>query len=153
MGFCEALTIEDLQKKLDLQLVDVYTAIAQRYLTIEWDQLVSAAALVSRPNQPLKGLTLESILFSGRYGPLLAELALGIAPTDRILLAAGAAWRKSESLPHPFTVVGGFQAETPIRDLAEDESRVGVVWGRRARAPGQSYRNEQPTRLLNEEAK
>lgn len=133
-----SIAIGDLMTKLDLQLVEIYTAIAQKHLSIDWDKALSESAQVSKINQPLKGLSFESILSSGRYGGVLEQLALGIAPTDQQLLAAGATWRQAKVLPNAYSSIGGFQTQAPLRDLAEDELRAGTVWNRRDRAPGKA---------------
>ena len=140
-----SIAIRDLMTKLDLQLVEIYTAIAQKHLSIEWDSPLSDSAQVSKINQPLKGLSIESILSSGRYGGVLEQLALGIAPTDQQLLADGATWRQAKVLPNAYSSIGGFQAQTPFRSLAEDELRAGTVWDRRNRAPGKA--SEKRTQL------
>ena len=41
---------------LRIQLVEVYTAIAQKHLCINWNEPISEDALVSQPNHPLERL-------------------------------------------------------------------------------------------------
>ena len=77
---------------LNIQLVEVYTAIAQKHLCINWNEPVSEDSLVSQPNSPLERLSIEQVLSASRYGPALEQLAVGITPTDKRVLAAGKNW-------------------------------------------------------------
>jgi hypothetical protein len=134
----EVISIEQLMELLGLQLVEVYTAIAQRHLSIEWNFPLSINSLVSIMNKPFKGLSIDDILSSGGYGSLLEQLAMGIAPADKQLLAIGANWRQPSVEYLAFGAIGGFQKQKSLRDPKPDEYRVEKLWDRRYRAPGSS---------------
>ena len=133
-----AIPINQLMTLLNIQLVEVYTAIAQKHLCINWNEPVSEDSLVSQPNSPLERLSIEQVLSASRYGPALEQLAVGITPTDKRVLAAGKNWRSKKVDLNPFSFAGGFQREKALRDLTQDELRVGTLWSRRDRAPGKA---------------
>lgn len=130
-----AMPISALMEKAQLELRDIYTLIAKRQLTFDLNKPLSRASYVSLPNQPYKGITLETILCSTRYGDLLQKLALGHQPTDQSLLATAKNWRQSNNHADVWSVVGGFAELPPLRDA----SSSGFLRGpklRRAFAPG-----------------
>lgn len=130
-----AMSISTLMEKAQLELRDVYTLIAKRHLTFDLSKPLNRDSYVSLPNQPYKGITLEAILCSTRYGDLLQKLALGHQPTDQSLLAAAKNWRQSDNHADLWSVVGGFAELAPISDA----SSSGFLRGpklRRAFAPG-----------------
>lgn len=117
-----AKSIGEIKACAGLQLVDIWTLIAQRQLCIDWDKPLHAEeSLVSLPGQPYEGLKLENILRSTRFGGFLAELALGRQPTDKQLLADAAAWRQRDRPIGPFNFVGGFQGTSILRGLGDAE--------------------------------
>lgn len=140
-----AIPIKQLMELLKIQLVEVYTAIAQKHLCINWSEPVSEDSLVSHPNQPIERLSIEQVLSASRYGPALEQLAMGITPTDKRVLAAGKTWRSKKIELNAFSSTGGFQREKALRDLTQDELRVGTIWSRRDRAPGKAINQAIPT--------
>jgi hypothetical protein len=133
-----AISIANLMDLLELQLVEVYTAIAQKHLCIDWDKPLSKDVLISHTNKPLKGLSIEHLISSSRYGCLLEQLAMGDTPSDKRLLVAGTTWRQPKVQLNAFSSIGAFQREEAMRDLTESELRAGTVWSRRNRAPGKT---------------
>lgn len=115
-------SVGDIKACTGLQLVDIWSLIAQRHLCFDWDKPLHAEdSLVSLPGQPYEGLKLENILRSTRFGGFLAELALGRQPTDKQLLADAAAWRQRDRPVGPFNFVGGFPGAPSLRDLGDAE--------------------------------
>jgi hypothetical protein len=102
------LPISAVMQQANLELVDIYTLIARRHLCIDMSQPLNAESLVSLPNQPFKGLSLENILRSTRFGHLLERLALGHRPTDKPLMEAAKDWRQRRRPNGVFNFVGGF---------------------------------------------
>ena len=102
-----ALPISAVMQQAKLELVDIYTLIARRHLCIDMSQPLDAESLVSLPNQPFKGISLENILRSTRFGHLLERLALGHRPTDKPLVEAAKDWRQRRRPSGPFNFVGG----------------------------------------------
>lgn len=119
-----------------VDLAAIYTLLARRALCFDWRAPLDARTVVSLPDQPFEGLRLADILHSTRFGPLLAELALGRRPEDQPRLAAAAAWRPPRRAPGPFGFVGGPGGGVPLRDLDPAERLPGTPWRRRARVPG-----------------
>lgn len=119
-----------------VDLAAIYTLLARRELCFDWQAPLEARTVVPLPNQPFEGLRLADILHSTRFGPLLAELALGRRPEDQSRLAAAAAWRPPRRAPGPFGFVGGPGGGAPLRDLDPAERLPGTPWRRRARVPG-----------------
>jgi hypothetical protein len=130
------LPIPELKAKASLELVDVYTLIARRHLTFDWTTPLSQDTVVSLPDQPFEGLKLANILRATRFGPLLAELALGRGPTDQQLLADAKTWRQSRRPLGPFQFVGGFADGKPLCDLPDEKRIPRAPQHRRAHAPG-----------------
>ena len=104
----DPLTIIEIMQQASLELVDVYTLIARRHLCIDMSKALNVEAKVSLPNQPFKGLSLENILRSTRFGHLLERLALGYRPTDKPLMEAAKDWRQRRRPSGVFSVAGGF---------------------------------------------
>lgn len=130
-----AKTINQLLKHAPITLLDVYTLIARRYLCFDTSISLERDTQVSMPNQPFKGLSIESILRSTRYGDLLEKLAMGRVPSDQSMLAAAKNWRQINNHPTIWGVVGGFSEFAPIRHISE----IGFLRGaqyRRYYAPG-----------------
>jgi len=118
------LPIPDFLHTTGLQLVDLWTLIASKQVCFDWAvPLDLGTSLVSLPNHPFKGLHLEDVLRSTRFGGLLAELAMGRRPSDKCILADAATWRSADRPADPFQAVGGFQRRDPLRDLTEEELR------------------------------
>lgn len=131
------LSIPEFMALASLKLVDVWTLIAKRHICFDWAKpLDPHTTVISLPNQPFRGLKLEDILHSTRFGGLLAELAMGRRPTDQCLLADAATWRQHGHPLGPWNFVGGFQDEEPLRDLGEDEFIPRAAGRKRDRAPG-----------------
>ena len=133
-----AISIANLMDLLELELVEVYTAIAQKHLCIDWNLPLSKDSLISHTNKPLQGLSIEHLISSSRYGYLLEQLAMGDSPSNKRLLVAGTTWRQPKAQLNAFSSVGAFQREDAMRDLTKDELRAGTVWSRRNRAPGKA---------------
>jgi len=131
------LTISELKDRARLELVDVWTMVARRHLCFDWATPLDAeTTLISLPEQPFEGLKLEDILRSTRFGPLLAELAVGRGPKDQRLLADAATWRQHRRPPTPFQFVGGFSKADPLRDIREEEHISRNPRCKRDYAPG-----------------
>ena len=133
-----AISIKNLMDLLELELVEVYTAIAQKHLCIDWNLPLSKDSLISHTNKPLQGLSIEHLISSSRYGYLLEQLAMGDSPSNKRLLVAGTTWRQPKAQLNAFSSVGAFQREDAMRDLTKDELTAGTVWSRRNRAPGKT---------------
>lgn len=121
-----------------LELVDVYTLIAKRHLCIDWQVPLDTGSLVSLPNRPFKGLTLERFLRSTRHGDFLAALAMARGTPDKRLLADASAWRQDRLPLTPWNFVAGFSGKAPLRDLREGELRAEKSWHRRHHAAGKT---------------
>ena len=129
------MTISSLLEHSAVTLLDIYTFIARKYLCFDMNTSLGRDTQVSMPNQPFKGLSIESILRSTRYGDLLEKLAMGRMPTDQSILAAAKSWRQLNNKPTVWGMVGGFSEFAPIRHISE----IGFLRGakyRRAYAPG-----------------
>lgn len=129
------MPISALMEKAQMELRDIYTLIAKRHLTFDLSKPLNRDSCVSLPNQPYKGITLETILCSTRYSDLLQKLALGHQPTDQSLLAAAKNWRQSNNHVDVWSVVGGFAELPPLRDASSSGFLRGPKF-RRAFAPG-----------------
>lgn len=134
-----AKSIGEIKACAGLQLVDIWTLIAQRHLCFDWDKPLHAEeSPVSLPGQPYEGLKLENILRSTRFGGFLAELALGRQPTDKQLLADASTWRQHDRPIGPWNFVGGFQRAPLLRDIGDAERILREADGRRDFGSGQS---------------
>lgn len=60
-----------------IALADIYAAIAQRHVWIDWSEPLSTDSTIALPNSGFGGLTYEDVLYSGRYGCVLQQLVLG----------------------------------------------------------------------------
>jgi len=132
------MSITELCNAARCSLADVYILIAKRLLCIDWTLKLSKSSSVSLPDQPLKGLFLDDVLRSTRYGDLLATLALGSGTPDQYRLENAAAWRQTRQPLTPWNFVGGFSKASPLRDLGASELSPRKSWERRDRAPGQA---------------
>lgn len=131
------LTVQELLTRASVELVDVWSMIAQRQICFDWSKpLERDTTRVSLPGQPFGGLSLGSIIGSTRYGGLLAEMALGRRPADKSLMADAAAWRQPDLPFNPSGFVGGFKRAEPLRTLTEKESLLRGTGVRRDFAPG-----------------
>lgn len=63
--------------RLPITLADIYAAIAQRHVWIDWSEPLSTDSTIALPNSGFGGLTYEDVLYSGRYGCVLQQLVLG----------------------------------------------------------------------------
>lgn len=114
------LTINQLMSQSSLELREIYTLIAKRYLSFDWNNShLSPSTVVSLPNQPFRGLHLDNLLRSSRYSHLLEELAMGREPSDQPLMAVAKNWRQLNNTSTVWGVVGGFVPQTPIRAVQE----------------------------------
>ncbi|SDG56307.1 hypothetical protein [Propionivibrio dicarboxylicus] len=116
------LSILDLMTRASVELVDVWSMIATRKICFDWSiPLHPRTTVVSLPAQPFGGLALESIIGSGRYSGLLAEMAMGRRPANKPLLADAATWRRSRQPVSPRGFFGGAVLGAPLRSLTEEE--------------------------------
>lgn len=60
-----------------VSLADIYAAVSQRHLWIDWGIPLSTASLVALPHRGFGGLSYEDVLYSGRHGLVLEKLVLG----------------------------------------------------------------------------
>lgn len=134
-----AKSVGEIKACAGVKLVDIWTLIAQRHLSFDWDKPLHAeVSLVSLPGQPYEGLKLENILRSTRFGGFLAELALGRQPTDKQLLADASTWRQHDRPIGPWNFVGGFQRAQPLRDIGDAAQILREADGRRDFGSSQS---------------
>lgn len=129
------LTINAILDGSPVTLLDIYTLIARKFLCFNMITPLGRDTQVSMPNQPFKGLSIESILRSTRYGDLLEKLAMGRLPSDQSIVAAAKNWRQLNNNSTIWGMVGGFTEFAPIRSVSE----IGFLRGakyRRAYAPG-----------------
>lgn len=131
------LTVTELQAHASLELVDVWTLIAQQHLCFDWNtQLDRRTTLVSLPNQPFGGLKLADVLRSTRFGSFLEEMALGRRATDQRLLADAKTWRRNDRPLEPWSFVGSPKFSAPLRHLRPEERMPRSPQRRRDFAPG-----------------
>ena len=131
------LTVTELQARATLELVDVWTLIAQQRLCFDWStRLDRHATEVSLPNQPFGWLSLADILRSTRFGDFLAEMALGRRATDKRLMADATTWRRLDCPLEPWSFVGSPRFTPPLRHLGPDERIPRSPQRRRDFAPG-----------------
>lgn len=79
---------------IQASLADLYAAIAQRHLWIDWSMPLSPNSSVALPHSGFGGLSYEDVLRSGRHGLVLERLVLGGGPEAERVLAAEKARRK-----------------------------------------------------------
>jgi hypothetical protein len=132
----EPICIFELMKLSKAGLGDIYALIAQKHLSIDWSQPLNKDAYVSLPNKPFKGLEIDDILSCGQFSNLLAELAMGIRPENKRLMAGAQVGRRLDRSAGAFSVVAGFPRTAPIRDLKPNERAARSAWDRADQAPG-----------------
>ncbi len=131
------LTVSELQADAALELVDVWTLIAQQHLCFDWNtQLDRHTTVVSLPNQPFGGLRLADILRSTRFGSFLEEMALGRRAANQRLLADAKTWRRNNRPLEPWSFVGSPKFSAPLRHLRPEEHIPRNPQRRRDFAPG-----------------
>lgn len=130
------IAISDLMNLTQVGLGEIYTLIAQKHLSIDWSKPLNKDAFVSLPNKPFKGLEIDDILSCGAHSNLLAELAMGIRPADKRLMASAQVGRRLDRSAGAFSVVSGFPRTAPIRDLEPNERTARSAWDRADQAPG-----------------
>lgn len=132
----DPIAISELMKLSKFGLGDIYALIAQKHLSIDWSQPLNKDAFVSLPSKPFKGLELDDILSCGQFSNLLAELAMGIRPENKRLMASAQVGRRLDRSAGAFSVVAGFPRTAPIRDLKPNERPARSAWDRADQAPG-----------------
>lgn len=103
-------------------LVDIWTMLARRNACVDYEQPFDPLnALVSLPNQPFKGLSLENILGSGRFRGFLGELALGGRATNKYIMASAETWRQLRRPYGCLSNIGGAVNEPPLHPVGSEE--------------------------------
>ncbi|WP_260435046.1 MULTISPECIES: hypothetical protein [unclassified Burkholderia] len=106
-----ALSIGELTACCEVSIREIYTMIARRYLTVDWDQPITLESGVTKPTSGSKGLAFETLINSGRFYPLLAQLAMGRRPQDqRMLELAKIDGQRGRTSEGP-SIVGGLSRE------------------------------------------
>ncbi|MDT6997665.1 hypothetical protein [Burkholderia cenocepacia] len=106
-----AVPIGELTEHCEVSLREIYTMVAKRYLTIDWDTRITLQSSVTTSTSDERRLTFETLINSGRFYPLLAQLAMGHRPEDqRTLVLAKIDGQRSRSSEGP-SIVGGFPKE------------------------------------------
>lgn len=109
-------------------LVDIWTMLARRHACVDYEQPFDPLnALLSLPNQPFKGLSLENILNSGRFRGFLGELAVGRRTTDQFLMASAETWRQLRRPYGHLSNVGGVINEPPLHPVGSEELATPVT--------------------------
>jgi hypothetical protein len=103
-----AMPIQQLMRDTNVDLRTVYTMIARRQLVTDWERVIAPCAEVALPSSDRKGLRFEHILSSGRFGDLLAQLAMGHRPTDKRELALAKAHGQPLRKPASISTIGDF---------------------------------------------
>ncbi|HDR9238098.1 TPA: hypothetical protein QDB43_001809 [Burkholderia vietnamiensis] len=106
-----ALSISELTECCEVSIREIYTMVARRYLTIDWDQTVTLRSSVTTPTSDNKGLAFETLINSGRFYPLLAQLAMGYRPQDQRMLELAKIEGQRGRTPEGPSIVGGFPSE------------------------------------------
>lgn len=126
-----------------IQRAEIYSFIAQREISIDWNAPVeSNTAAVSLPGAPFGHLTHDQILTSGEHVDLLEELAMGRRPSDQRRLAnARFSCRRHRHDSH-VDFAGGLYDREPFRSRATDNGSHENAVGRDGSGPGSPHPGE-----------